>query len=140
MNLENSHNNPPQESRKSFGAALIWLAVYTLLVFGLATLFYKLLLNKMWLVPLLAEVALIRNAWTTGPFWKGLLARFVGLTIGNALTHFLYVIPVIYEGDAPWSEEALWGYIIVTVQTAVAAGAYAAIRRLLGRKRVGTSR
>jgi hypothetical protein len=121
------------------GAALIWLAVYALLVFGLAALFYKLLLNKMWLVPLLAEVVLIKSAWTTGSFWKGLVGRFVGLTIGNTLAYFLYVIPVIYEGKEPWSEEALWAYIIVAVQTAVAAAALVAIRRLLRKKLVATS-
>jgi hypothetical protein len=121
------------------GAALIWLAVYALLVFGLAALFYKLLLNKMWLVPLLAEVVLIKSTWTTGSFWKGLVGRFVGLTIGNTLAYFLYVIPVIYEGKEPWSEEALWAYIIVAVQTAVAAAALVAIRRLLRKKLVATS-
>lgn len=139
MNLATSQNNPPHESHKMLGAALIWLAVYALLVFGLAALFYKLLLNKMWLVPLLAEVVLIKSAWTTGSFWKGLVGRFVGLTIGNTLAYFLYVIPVIYEGKEPWSEEALWAYIIVAVQTAVAAAALVAIRRLLRKKLVATS-
>jgi len=118
---------------------VIWLAVYALLVFGLAVLFYNLLLNKMWLVPLLAEMVLIKSTWTTGPFWKGLAARFAGLTVGNVLAYFLYIVPVIYEGKEPWSEEALWAYIIVAVQTAVAALTLLASRRLLRKKQVATS-
>lgn len=129
MNLATSHNNPPRVSPKT-GAAVIWLAVYALLVFGLAVLFYKLLLNKMWLVPLLAEIVLIKSAWTTLPFWKGLAARLAGLVIGNGLAYFLYVIPVIYEGKEPWSEESLWAYIIVAVQTVVAAIALLASRSM----------
>lgn len=121
------------------GASLVWLAIYTLLVFGLAVLFYGWLLNKMWLVPVLAEIVLIKSAWTTGPFWKGLAARFAGLTIGNVLAYFLYIIPVIYEGKEPWSEEALWAYIIVAVQTAAAAVALLVSRRLLRKKQAATS-
>ena len=139
MNLATSHNNPPPVSPKTSGAAVIWLAVYALFVFGLAVLFYNLLLNNMWLVPLLAEVGLIKSAWTTGPFWKGMAARFAGLVAGNALAYFLYIIPVIYEGKEPWSEESLWAYIIVAVQTAVAALALLASRRLLRKKQVATS-
>lgn len=139
MNLATSHNNPPHVSPKSMGASLVWLAIYTLLVFGLAVLFYGWLLNKMWLVPVLAEIVLIKSAWTTGPFWKGLAARFAGLTIGNVLAYFLYIIPVIYEGKEPWSEEALWAYIIVAVQTAAAAVALLVSRRLLRKKQAATS-
>src|SRR4051794_2641635 len=102
MNLATSHNDPPHVSPRTIGAAVIWLAVYALLVFGLSVLFYGLLLNKMWLVPLVAEVVLIKSAWTTGPFWKGLAARFAGLTIGSVLEYFFYIIPVIYEGKEPW--------------------------------------
>jgi len=111
------------------------------LVFGLAVLSYKLklLLNQMWLVPLLAEVVLIKSAWTTGPFWKGLVARFAGLTIGNTLNYFLFVIPVIYEGKQPWGEEKVWAYVTVAVQTVVAAGALVASRRLLRKNPVATS-
>lgn len=138
MNLATSHNNPPHVYPKSIGTSLVWLAIYTLLVFGLAVLFYGWLLNKMWLVPVLAEIVLIKSAWTTGPFWKGLAARFAGLTIGNVLAYFFYIIPVIYEGKEPWSEEALWAYIIVAVQTAVAAVALLASRRLFRKKQVVT--
>jgi hypothetical protein len=134
MNLATSQNNPPPKPRR----ALLWCAVYTLLVFGLAVLFYRLLLNKMWVVPVFAEIVLIKSVWTTTSFWKGLVVRFAGLTIGNALAHFFYVIPVIYEGMQPWSEEALWAYIIVAVQTVVAAVALLASRCLL-RKKHGVS-
>ena len=134
MNLATSPNIPPAKPRR----ALVRCAVYTLLVFGLAVLFYRLLVNKMWLVPMLAEIVLIKSVWTTSSFWTGLAVRFAGLTIGNALAHFIYVIPVIYEGKQPWSEEALWAYIIVAVQTVVAAVALLASQSLL-RKRQRTA-
>jgi len=134
-----SQSNPTHQRPKRAGLAVVWLAIYSLAVFGLAVLFYRFLLNTMWLVPVLAEVILIKGAWTVGPFWKGLIARFAGLTIGNVLAYFLYVIPVIYEGKEPWSEEALWAYITVAVQTAIAAVALVASRRLLRKKPVATS-
>jgi hypothetical protein len=139
MNPAASQSSPTLPYLKISGLAIIWFGIYALAVFGLAVLFYRFLLNQMWLVPLLAEIILIKSAWTVGPFWRGLAARFVGLVIGNTLAHFLYVIPVIYEGKEPWSEEAVWAYVIVAAQTSVAAVVLFIIRRLLRKKQPATS-
>jgi H+/Cl- antiporter ClcA len=116
------------------GVGLGWLVVYVLVAAGLGALLYKHLFTTMLLVPLVAESVLIKSPWTTSAYWKGVVARFAGLAIANALTYFLYVIPVIYEGKEPWSEEALWAYVVVGVQTVVAAIALLASRRLTRKK------
>lgn len=139
MSLATSQRNPLLKPRRTVGLSLVWLGLYALLVFGLAVLFYGFLLSQMWLVPLLAEIVLIKSSWTSSSYWKGLLARFAGLATGNALAYFFYVIPVIYEGKERWPEEALWAYVIVAVQTVVAAAALVASRRLLRKKPVATS-
>jgi hypothetical protein len=139
MNQATSQRNPRLKPRRAVGLSLVWLGVYTLLVLGLAVLFYRFLLNKMWLVPVLAEIALIKSPWTTSSYWKGLVARFAGIANGNTLAHFLYVIPVIYEGKETWSEEALWAYVIVGAQTAVAAVALFTTRALVRKKLGGAS-
>ncbi|MGA3163915.1 MAG: hypothetical protein ABSD77_06960 [Verrucomicrobiota bacterium] len=120
------------------GLAIIWFGIYTLAVFGLAILFYRLLLNKMWLVPMLAEIVLIKSMSTTSPLWKGLVVRFAGITIGNMLAYFLYIVPVIYHGKEPWSEEVLWIYIAVAVQTSVAVIAQLVSRCLLQKKQASS--
>jgi xanthine/uracil permease len=116
-----------------------WLVAYGLIAAGLGALLYKFLFATMLLVPLVAETVLVKSLWTTSSYWKGIVARFTGLVIANVLTYFLYVIPVIYEGKEPWSEEALWAYVVVGVQTVVAAIALLASRRLLRKKPVATS-
>jgi len=121
MNPASSQNKPAPQHLKISAAAIVKLGLHSLAVFGLAVLFYRLLLNKMWLVPLLAEIVIAKSVWTIGPLWRGLIARSAGIVIGNALAYFLYIIPVIYKGNDPWSEEALWAYIVVGVQTVVAA-------------------
>lgn len=139
MNQETSCRSLPNLPPRTIGASLGWLVAYVLVAAGLGALLYKFLFATMLLVPLVAETVLVKSLWTTSSYWKGIIARFAGLVIANVFIYFLYVIPVIYEGKEPWSEEALWAYVVVGVQTVVAAIALLASRRLLRKKSVAAS-
>src|SRR5437773_11647285 len=90
MSLATSQNNPPPKPRRAVGIALAWLAAYALAVFGLRVLTYRLHLNQMWLVPVLADIVVIKSVWTTSSSSHGVVGRLVGLAVGRALADLLY--------------------------------------------------
>lgn len=130
MNPATSPSKLNRVRPKRLVSAVVTLGGYIIAAFGLRIFLYCFHLNVMLLVPLMAELVLIKSVWTTMAFWKGVIARCIGLTFVEALTYYLYLIPVVYQGKEPWSEEALVAYVNVTVQTAVAAAALLASRKL----------
>ena len=134
MNLEYSQRSPRHQLLRRLGLGSGWLAAYVLSAAALGALLYEFLFATVLLVPVVAEFVIIKSPWTISSFWKGVSVRFAGLAIANLLTYFCYVVPVVYAGGQPWSEEALWAYVVVAVQTVVAAIVLLAVRATIGRK------
>src|SRR5437867_95033 len=96
------------QTTKQTVRSVVVLAGYILAVAGLKVLAYRWRVNELFLVPLGAELVLLKSVWTTCSFGRGLLARSVGLALGNTLAHRFYVLPAIYHNQEPWPDEFDW--------------------------------
>jgi hypothetical protein len=130
MMPENSQSRPPRPLVSRIVRAALGLCAYALAVFGLSVVCHRFHLDEVIVVPLVAELLLIKSNWTNCSFWKGLAGRLAGLALGNSLAYHLYLVPLIYRGAEPWPEEATWGYLCCALQTLVAAVAFSIARRL----------
>ena len=118
------------------GLALRWVA-YVLVVAGLRVLAYRWSVNEMFLVPLGAELVLVKSAWTTTTFAGGWFVRGLGLALGNALAHRCYLIPAIYHDHEPWPEEFDWLCIGIAVQVMAVTVPFWIHRRIERRQSAG---
>ncbi len=117
MNQEISIQPQP---RKLIRRRLVWFGVYTASVFLLSIPLYMYLFTSMVAVPLVSGL-IFPKLVRVGNYWKSLLWQASGLIIGNLLLHYIYVIPFIYKGDEPWSEEIGMRYLVMAVQIIIAA-------------------
>jgi len=109
--------------------AFRWVA-YVLVVAVLRILAYRWRVNEMFLVPLGAELVLVKSGWTTTTFAGGWFVRGLGLALGNALAHRFYLIPAIYQEHEPWPEEFDWLCIGIAVQVMAVAVPFWIHRRI----------
>lgn len=130
-----SPNPLPRRPSNRAGRLLLALMLYGGLVCGLRVLCFKARLNEVFLVPLPAELLLGWALWRRGSFWKGAIARAVGLALGNVLAAYWIIFPAIYHGQPPWPEEMVWLYVLITVQAVVAAVAFCFNRWLFSPRR-----
>jgi hypothetical protein len=134
MKPEPLPGKPPRHTnagrRQSAVVAAATLALYATSIVGLRVLCHRWQWNEVFVVPFLGELILFPTLWTSMAYWKGALGRLLGLSLGNCLFHFLYLIPVVYHGQDPWPEEVLWSYVITAAQTVVAGLALLASRLL----------
>lgn len=76
-------------------------------------------LARIWLGPLVGEIALACCRMRLTSYWKGLLFRFGSLSAAEALLYNFYLVPVYYSGIPP-AGEWRWAWILVASQTGVA--------------------
>ena len=98
---------------------LVHFTVYTVAVCLLSVLLYKHLFTSIIVVPLIAGLIFIALRQSAA-LWEALLWQTGGLFIGNLLLHYFYVLPIIYKGQEPWSEEILMRLFAFAAQAVVA--------------------